>query len=220
MSSVLQQVNTQMGELVEEVERSLVQVRSTGGGAGAGTIWHSDGLILTNAHVARRGPLQVVLSDGSTLSAKLLAHDIGLDLAALSVESTGPPTIELGESRRLKPGQWVVALGHPWGVVGAVTAGVVIGVGSVWPKPPLSGGEWIAVGLHLRPGYSGGPLVDIRGKLVGINTMMAGPDVGVAAPVHIVKAFLRQSLVSKVPRSIGYSRAADMPPNDIPARML
>ena len=196
MTTVLQQLNSQMGDLVEKVEHSMVQVRSSGGGAGAGTIWHPDGLILTNAHVARRGPLQAALPDGSRLPAKLLAHDTSLDLAALAVDSSGLPAISLGESRRLQPGQWVLALGHPRGVIGAATAGVVIGVGSEWPEPPFSGGEWIAVSLHLWPGYSGGPLVDINGRLVGINTMMAGPEVGMAVPVHMVKTFLQNALES------------------------
>ena len=192
MTTVLQQLNTEMGDLVEKVKHSMEQVRTSGGGACAGTIWHSDGLILTNAHVARRGPLQAVLPDGS----KLLVHDTSLDLAALAVGSSGLPAISLGESRHLQPGQWVLAIGHPRGIIGAVTAGVVIGVGSEWPEPLFSGGEWIAVSLHLRPGYSGGPLVDIHGRLVGINTMMAGPEVGMAVPVHVVKTFLQNALES------------------------
>ena len=182
--------------MVEKVERSMVQLRNSGGGAGAGTIWHPDGLILTNAHVVRRGPLQATLPDGSTLPAKLLAQDAGLDLAALAVDSSGLPTISLGESTRLQTGQWVLALGHPRGIIGAVTAGVVIGVGSEWPEPAFSGWEWIAVSLKLWPGYSGGPLVDIHGRLVGINTMMAGPDVGMTVPVHLVKAFLQRAFES------------------------
>jgi serine protease Do len=61
---------------------------------------------------------------------------------------------------------------------------------------PWSGHEWISVGLHLRPGHSGGPLVDVQGRLVGINTMMTGLEVGMAVPVHVVKAFLKQALAS------------------------
>jgi S1-C subfamily serine protease len=89
-----------------------------------------------------------------------------------------------------------MALGHPWGVSGAATAGVVIGVGNDLPEMPWSDREWIAVGLHLRPGHSGGPLVDAQGRLVGINTMMTGLEVGMAVPVHVVKAFLKQALTS------------------------
>jgi S1-C subfamily serine protease len=80
-------------------------------------------------------------------------------------------------------------------VTGAATAGVVIGVG-LPPEMPSFRRELIQVSLHLRPGHSGGLLMDGYGRLVGINTMMAGPDVGLAVPVHVVKRFLRQTLGS------------------------
>ena len=194
MTTVLQQLNTEMASVVENVGRGLVQIRSSGGGSGAGTIWHPDGLILTNAHGVRRGPLQITLPDGHTLPARLLAHDRDRDLAALAVDASGLPAMDLGESKLLRPGQLVLALGHPWGIVGALTAGVVIGMGSEGQVPP---GDWIIANLHLRPGYSGGPLIDIHGHLVGINAMMTGPDVGIAVPVHVAKAFLRQTLGSQ-----------------------
>jgi serine protease Do len=197
VSKLLERWNIEMAGVVEDVRRSLVQVangRNGRNGAGAGTIWHAEGLILTNAHVVRHRAVHVTLPDGRTFPARVLAHDRNLDLAALGVDAGGLPTIELGDSKRLQPGDWVLALGHPWGVRGAVTAGVVAGVGARLPDMPLSNHEWIAVSLHLRPGYSGGPLVDGGGRLVGINTMMAGPDVGLAVPVHVVKAFLRQAL--------------------------
>ena len=197
MSTMLQQLNAEMEGLVEQPIRGLVQVRSGKGGVGAGTVWHPDGLVLTNAHVVRRGHLQVTLWNGTSMLAKVLAQDPGHDLAALAVDATSLPTVEVGQSMDLRPGQWVLALGHPWGSVGAATAGVVIGAGSEWHGVIPSGQEWIAVSLHLRPGYSGGPLIDTGGRLVGVNTMMAGPDVGIAVPVHVVKAFLRQSLGSQ-----------------------
>jgi serine protease Do len=194
VSDLLQNWNADMAGVVDRVRRSLVQVRNGRHGAGAGTIWHPDGLILTNAHVVRLRSIHVILPDGQTLPARLLAHDRGLDLAALGVDASELPAIDLGDSRQLRPGDWVLALGHPWGVLGAVTAGVVSGVGAYLPEMPLSEREWVAVSLHLRPGDSGGPLVDAQGRLVGINAMMAGPDVGLAVPVHVVKAFLRQAL--------------------------
>jgi serine protease Do len=192
---MLHQLNLDMSGLVENVRRSLVQVSNGRRGTGAGTVWHPDGLILTNAHVVGRRNLRVTLPDGRTLPARLLAHDPALDVAALKVDATGLPTVELGKSKQLQPGQWVLALGHPWGVAGAVTAGVVIGVGLPL-EMQLPRRELIQVSLHLRPGHSGGPLVDARGRLVGINTMMAGPDVGLAVPVHVVKGFLREALGS------------------------
>jgi S1-C subfamily serine protease len=75
-----------------------------------------------------------------------------------------------------------------------VTAGIVTGLGTHLAEMPLAERDWIAVSLHLRPGHSGGPLVDEHGRLVGINTIMAGPDVGLAVPVHVAKAFLQQAI--------------------------
>jgi serine protease Do len=193
MAELLRQLNSELSAVADDARQGLVRIHNGRGGAGAGTIWHPDGLILTNAHVVGRRSLRVTLPDGRTLPARLLAHDADLDLAALSVDATDLPTIELGESRGLRPGQWVLAMGHPWGMASAATAGVVIDVG-VPPEMARLGRELVQVSLHLRPGHSGGPLVDVHGRLVGINTMMAGPDVGLVVPVHVVKAFLRQAL--------------------------
>jgi serine protease Do len=129
------------------------------------------------------------------LPAQILARDPDRDLAALRVEASELPTVQLANSQSLRPGEWVMAVGHPWGVPGAATAGVVIGVGAEWPEGPHNGRDWVVVSLHMRPGHSGGPLVDVRGRLVGINTMISGPDVGVAIPVHVVVEFLRQALL-------------------------
>jgi serine protease Do len=195
VSDLLQQLNAEIASVADDVKRSLVQITNGRGGAGAGTIWHADGLIVTNAHViSGRHSLHVTLPDGQTLPAKVLAQDETRDLAALAVDATGLPTIEPGDSRQLKPGHWVFAVGHPWGVRGAVTAGIVIGVGSQWPEMPPSGQDYVVVSLKVRPGNSGGPLVDVRGRLVGVNSMMTGPNVGVAVPSHVVKAFLREAL--------------------------
>ena len=197
MPTLVQALNNEIADIAEKVRPSLVQIRRGRRGAGAGTIWHSQGLILTNAHVVERGPLQVTLADGRTLPARVLARDPNSDIAAVAVDATDLPTIALGESRRLRPGQLVLALGHPWGVLGAVSAGVVIGVGSQWAEIPESKREWIAVSLNLRPGNSGGPLVDAEGRLIGINSVMTGLEVGLAVPVHVVKAFLHDALGSE-----------------------
>lgn len=193
MSDLLRQLNDELAAVADLAQRSLVNISNGQRGAGAGTIWHPDGLILTNAHVVQLHSPRVTLPDGRILPARVLAHDSSLDLAALRVDASDLPTIKVGDSKRLRPGDWVLALGHPWGVAGAATAGVVIGMGPP-PEMGMPDRELLHVGLHLRPGHSGGPLVDIHGRLVGINTMMAGPDVGLAVPVHVVKSFLRQAL--------------------------
>ena len=195
MGSLLRILSDEIASIVEQVKPALVQVRD-GGGWGTGTIWHPDGLVVTNAHVARHQHLEVALQDGRIFSGRLLARDPARDLAALAVEASGLSPIPLGDSGTLRPGDWLVALGYPWGVPNGATAGAVIGVGPALPGIPLSEQDWIAISLHLRPGHSGGALVDGRGRLVGINTVMSGPDVGMAVPVHAAKRFLRQTLGS------------------------
>ena len=193
---VLQQLNVEMADAVARVRRSLVQVGDQRGNIGSGTIWRSDGLIITNAHVVAQGPMrwgkrqfEVTLADGQTFPAQIIAQDRSVDLAALSIEATDLPSITISEEVRPQPGEWVFGVGHPWGIKGAVTAGSVIDVGpsveGILPNQPL-----IQVGLHLRPGHSGGPLVDAQGRLVGISTMINGPDVGLAIPLQTVQTFL------------------------------
>jgi serine protease Do len=194
MVNSIADLDHELAELIAEARRSLVRVANRRRGAGAGTIWHAAGMILTNAHVAGDGPVDITLADGRTYPGRLQAIDRRLDLAVLTIEADGLPEIALGSSKSLRAGELVVALGHPWGVEGAATAGVVIGVGSSLGEAPIDGRELLAVSLHLRPGHSGGALIDASGRLVGLNTMMAGPDVGLAIPVDVVKRFVGQAL--------------------------
>ena len=192
MSATVQQLNADMTSVVQSAKRALVQVHHGRRGTGAGTIWHSDGLIVTNAHVVSGGSLRVTLSSGVTLPARTLAQDPELDLAALMVDAKYLPTMEVGNSRDIKPGQWVIALGHPLGVKEAATAGVIVGAGSWEQETPKPKREWIINNLSLRPGHSGGPLLDVHHRLIGINTIMTGPDTGLAVPSHVIKAFLKE----------------------------
>jgi S1-C subfamily serine protease len=195
MSNILQLLNDEMSDLVGRAQQSLVQVHNGRRGAGAGTILHADGLIVTNAHVVQKKSPQITLWDGRRLAGSLLAYDKQRDLAALSVEADNLPTIEMGNGRQLRAGEWVIALGHPWGVKGAVSAGMVIDVGRPLEGMPFDG-DLIQVGLQLRPGHSGGPMLDGAGRLVGINTMISGPAVGLAVPIQSVKRFLQKALGS------------------------
>jgi serine protease Do len=210
-NGLLAAVDEALASVVANVRRSLVHVSNGGqggrSGGGAGTIWHPSGLIVTNAHVVRHRSPQITLADGRTLPARVLARDERVDLAVLKVDASDLPTIVLGESTKLRPGELVLSLGHPWGVEGAVTAGVVISVGvarqsgrllegAEWRGQRHADREWITASLHVRPGHSGGPMVDAGGRLVGINTIMAGPGVGVAVPVHVAKAFLKAAMAN------------------------
>jgi serine protease Do len=203
--SVFEQLNERLSDLVAEARRSLVRITSGRGwqrGGGSGTIWHSDGLIVTNAHVIQRGALRVALYDGRELAGKLIAADERLDLAAIAVAASNLPTVALGDSRRVKAGAAVCAIGFPYGVEGGLTFGVVIGSGAELPELPADGREWIALSLHLRPGHSGGMLLDASGKLIGVNTMITSLDVGFAIPTHVVKRFLKARLgITEAPRT-------------------
>jgi len=197
MPNIWQRINDSAAEAVQTVRSSLVQIVGDEGSIGAGTIWHSDGLILTNAHVALDGDrprrFRVALQDGRTYEAQILAYDRQRDLAAMTINERNLPTIQPGNSRDLRPGQWLMAIGHPWGVLDAVTAGVVIG-----DKLPEVGDdrEWIALDMKMRPGHSGGPLFDSEGHLLGINTMIRGPEVSFAVPVDVVKRFLKEAFAA------------------------
>jgi S1-C subfamily serine protease len=207
MSNLVEQLNSDLAGAVDRVRQALVEIRNGRGGAGAGTIWSSDGLVLTNAHVVGRHGLHVLLPDGRDVPARVVGYDRNLDVAALEVEANGLPVVALGDSRQIKPGEWVMALGHPWGVTGAVTSGVVIGSGAHLPDVPADR-EWVVVSLHMRPGHSGGALVDGQGRLVGINTMITGPDVGVAVPAHVAAEFVGR-LERKRPSQSKGQRAAE-----------
>jgi len=197
MNEILMQFSAGIAAVSEKILPALVQIRNGRNGAGAGTIWHADGLIVTNAHVVSnrrvsQPALTVHLADGRDYTPRLLAVDTEQDLAVLRIDAHDLPAIALGNSQQLKPGEMVFAFGFPWGVTGGATSGVVIGVGTQ-VGDLHSAQEWVAASLHLRPGHSGGPMVDVAGRLIGINTLMNGPDVGVAVPVDVAKRFVQEA---------------------------
>lgn len=201
--NLLQQINEDAALVSDRVLNSLVQVNNGQRGVGSGAIWQNDGLILTNAHVilGRRGQvsnaLSVTLRNGQDYPARLIAYDPQRDLAALHIDAQNLSSIEIGDSRRLNTGDIVLALGFPWGIKGGATTGVIIGSGDNLPELEDGKHEWITASLHLRPGHSGGPMVDSQGKIIGINTLMNGPDVGVAIPAHIAEEFLKEIAAHK-----------------------
>jgi serine protease Do len=196
MPSLWQQINDSAADAVAVVQRCVVQICTDEGGIGAGVVWHSDGLIVTSAHVVIgrhvRAGLRVLLQDGTEHPAQVLAHDTEKDIAALHIAAHNLLAIEQGNSDEVQPGQWLMALGHPWGVRDALTAGIVIGTGA--HQPEMDHRQWVTVDMAMRPGHSGGPLFNSRGQLVGINTMIRGPEVSFAVPVDVVKTFMQDAL--------------------------
>ncbi len=174
------------GEVVERLRRSTVQVTASDRrGAGSGIVWNSDGLILTNAHVARASGAEVELWDGRRLRANVVKRDARLDLAALQVSAADLPSVVAGDSARLRPGELVIAVGNPLGFVGAVSTGVVHAVAS-----------WIQSTVRLAPGNSGGPLANARGEVIGVNSMVSiggRSNLALAIPTHTVLRFMNES---------------------------
>ena len=166
--------------MIEGVQRSVVQVRSSGRGIGAGVIWPGDGLVLTNHHVVsgrrRRGYIRVALRDGRTLEADVVKSGLDIDLALLRLEGDHGdlPAAPVGDSDALRVGELVYAIGHPWGSVGAVSAGIVGGVGELRGPGRGSSARYVRSDVALAPGNSGGPLLNARGEVVAINAMIFG----------------------------------------------
>ncbi len=215
MATLWEQLNASAADVVERVHKSVVLIRTGENSVGAGTIWHSDGLIVTSAHVVVgqhvRDKLEVVLHNGEKYAAQVMAYDTERDIAALNINATHLPTIQPGKSSQLHAGQWLMALGHPWGVPDVLVAGVVIGTGQHLPEAEER--DWIVVDMKMRPGHSGGPLFDDAGQLVGINTMIRGPEVSFAVPVDVVTAFLKEALGAPLAQAVKN-------PNPIPADVV
>jgi serine protease Do len=184
------------GRIAEALRRSTVQVRTgrgTASGGGSGVIV-AEGQVITNAHVVRGEPVTIEGDDGRQVSARCVRADRHRDLALLSAPDLRGTAAALGDSDRLRAGTAVFAVGNPLGFVGAVSSGIVHAVGS------LGGLAWIQADLRLAPGSSGGPLADLAGQVVGINTMVMSGGLALAVPSRGVQSLLQRA---KSGRSLG-----------------
>ena len=178
------------GEVAERLRRSTVQVNSGRmRGSGSGVIWNPDGLIVTNAHVARGDHARVELWDGRIFEAEAVARDARRDLASLRIAARSLPAAIPGDSSALRPGELVVAVGNPLGFIGALTTGVVHALG---PLEGLGRQAWVQAAVRLAPGNSGGPLADAQGRVIGLNTMIAAGGLALAVPSNVVAEFVRR----------------------------
>jgi serine protease Do len=168
--------------IADRLREMTVEISSPGGG-GAGLLWAPD-LVVTNAHVARASSVRVGFADDRQVEARVVAADPRADLALLRVSAVGIAPADSTDSDSLRVGALVVAVGHPLGLRRTLTAGVVHG----FPRS-RSGGRWIQADLRLAPGNSGGPLADTTGRVVGINTMIAG-GLALAIPINDVRRFV------------------------------
>lgn len=155
-------------------------------GAGSASVVSDDGLLLTSAHVVRDAERAVAeFADGRETVADVIGRDPLSDLAVLRARDQVPPPVPLGDASRLQVGQIVIALGNPNGLAGSVTAGIVSALGRSLPtKAGRVVDEVIQTDAALNPGNSGGALADSRGRLVGVNTAVAGVGLGLAVPIN------------------------------------
>ncbi len=192
-------------QMIEDAQRSVVQVRSGSRGAGAGVVWDANGLVLTNDHVvAGRRPgvdVRVVLPDGRSFDADAAGRSGSPDLALLRLREV-PGDLRaapVGDSDALRVGELVYAVGHPWGRLGAVTAGIVSGLGAArWPGRDSST-RYVQSDVALAPGNSGGPLLNARGEVVGINAMIFG-RLALSIPSNAASAWVVEGAGRSRPR--------------------
>lgn len=164
---------------------------------GSGFIISADGTIVTNNHVVKGArSLSVTLDDGTVLPAKVVGVDPRTDIAVLKVTASHPlPFIQLGNSRDVKPGEWVVAMGNPFGLGGSVTAGIVSAVSRDIGAGPYD--QFIQVDAPINQGNSGGPLFTQDGKVIGMNTAILSPTggsvgIGFAVPSDMIRTVAAQ----------------------------
>jgi serine protease Do len=166
-------------------------------GLGSGFIVSQDGYVLTNAHVvAGDAEVTVRLADAKReFKARVIGADERTDIALLKIEATGLPTVKLGKSEKLQPGEWVAAIGSPFGFENTITAGIVSATGRSLPAETYV--PFIQTDVAVNPGNSGGPLMNLAGEVVGVNSMIysqTGGYMGVsfAIPIEVALDVMKQ----------------------------
>lgn len=161
---------------------------------GSGFIIDKDGYIVTNNHViANADEIKVKLNSGKEYDAKIIGRDPSTDIALIKIKADSSySVVKLGDSDALKVGEWVVAIGNPFGLEHTVTAGIVSAKGRVIGSGPYD--DFIQTDASINPGNSGGPLINMKGNVIGINTAIiaSGQGIGFAVPVNMAKEVIKQ----------------------------
>jgi S1-C subfamily serine protease len=207
--------------VVQQVLPSVasLRVRSRfGDGAGSASVLTGDGFLLTSAHVVEGvSTVMAAFSDGSEVTSDVVGRDAFSDLAVLRARAEVPNSVTLGDATKLQVGQLVVAVGNPLGLAGSVTAGIISALGRSLPtRQGRVVDEVIQTDAALNPGNSGGVLADSRGRMIGVNTAVAGIGVGLAVPINettqrIISALMTSGRVRRAWLGIAGSQAP-LPP--------
>lgn len=168
---------------------------------GSGFIINSNGTVVTNNHVVKDAKtISVTLTNGQSYPAKVVGTDPKTDLAVLKIDAGHPlPYVDLGSSKDVVPGEWVIAMGNPFGLGGTVTAGIVSALGRDIGDGPYD--KFIQIDAPINEGNSGGPLFDQRGQVIGINTAILTPTggsvgIGFAIPSDMIKRVVTQLIAT------------------------
>ena len=183
MSNVLTELSAALATAVSQADSGIVRVEGRRRLGATGIVWSAEGLILTANHVVRQDEgLNVGLPDGSRVAASLVGRDPSTDLAVLKAEASGLTPLTEGNKQELGVGNLVLALGRPGRTVQA-TLGIVSALGEGW-RTRLGGqiDRYLQTDVVMYPGFSGGPLVDAAGQLIGLNTSALGRGVSLTIP--------------------------------------
>jgi serine protease Do len=180
-SATAADISDALGELAREVARGVVLVRGSRGSSGSGVVWDQPGLVITNHHVVPGQGAELTVSDGRRLAARVIRRAPALDLVALQVEANLDDLHSaVGASERLRVGDLVVAVGNPMGERNAPSVGILASAPN----------DVLRLSITLRPGNSGGALVNARGEIVGVPHMVTGSGLALAVSSHTVRRFL------------------------------
>ncbi len=192
---ILQSLSDATAEIVSRTAPSVVTV-SNRMGMGSGVVWSPDGYIVTCSHVVRRHAiLRVSIGEGKTYEAKVIGQDSYSDIALLKIEEKGLKPIKLGDSDSLKVGQFVIAMANPFNRKPSATSGIVTTVSTSLKTWSGMMDNVIVTDARLNPGYSGGPLLDVSGRMIGLNLAYVWSR-GIAVPISKVKHVV-ESLISE-----------------------
>jgi S1-C subfamily serine protease len=185
---ILKSISDATVDVISRVSPSIVSVQA-GMGGGTGVIWSDDGYIVTANHVVHRARnLRIGLGDGRQVEGKVVGRNPYSDVALLKIEGDSLKPVKLGDSEKINVGELIIALANPFNGRPAATSGIVTGV-----RNPMRGMQGMSIenvvitDARLNPGYSGGPLIDATGSMIGMNTAIAWHR-GIAIPVNTVKA--------------------------------